>query len=188
MPIKIAFKFSGFDKAWNIFSHMTIEERLLLYKFGIEQPQQSTFVEIGSYLGASSCFLAAAAVKRKSVLHCVDTWYNDGMSEGKRDTWKEFQINTNCFRDAIIPHKGKSLDIANSFKEPIDLLFIDGDHSYEGCRSDVESWFPHLKPGGLIIMHDYGWAEGVQKVVQEFIKPLIIKEGKFPKLYWAWIK
>ena len=61
-----------------------------------------------------------------------------------------------------------------------DLLFIDGDHSYEGCRRDVESWIPHLNTGGLIAMHDYGWADGVRKVVTETVLPSLGKE--VPKL------
>lgn len=36
-----------------------------------------------------------------------------------------------------------------------DLVFIDGDHSYEGCKGDIEAWLPNIKPGGLIAIHDY---------------------------------
>lgn len=37
----------------------------------------------------------------------------------------------------------------------IDLVFIDGDHSYEGCRSDIAAWAPKVKPGGFVTGHDY---------------------------------
>jgi predicted O-methyltransferase YrrM len=37
----------------------------------------------------------------------------------------------------------------------IDLLFIDGDHSYEGCMGDLDLWSPFVKSGGWIIVHDY---------------------------------
>jgi len=37
---------------------------------------------------------------------------------------------------------------------PIDLVFIDGDHSYEGCRADVEMYGPLVRPGGLVVLHD----------------------------------
>lgn len=36
----------------------------------------------------------------------------------------------------------------------IDILFIDGDHSYDGCKKDYEKYEPFVKPGGIIIMHD----------------------------------
>lgn len=36
-----------------------------------------------------------------------------------------------------------------------DLIFVDGEHSYEGCKGDIEAWLPHVKPGGLLVVHDY---------------------------------
>ena len=40
-----------------------------------------------------------------------------------------------------------------------DLIFIDGDHTYEGCKRDVEAYVPrNLRPGGYFVLHDYfGW-------------------------------
>jgi cephalosporin hydroxylase len=37
---------------------------------------------------------------------------------------------------------------------PVDLLFIDGDHTYEGVRADFEMYSPLVRPGGLIVFHD----------------------------------
>jgi predicted O-methyltransferase YrrM len=38
--------------------------------------------------------------------------------------------------------------------DPLDLLFIDGDHTYEGVKSDYEMYGPLVRPGGLIGFHD----------------------------------
>ena len=38
--------------------------------------------------------------------------------------------------------------------EPIDLLFIDGDHSLNGCMADVLDYGPLLRPGGILALHD----------------------------------
>lgn len=38
--------------------------------------------------------------------------------------------------------------------EPVDFLFIDGDHSYEGVRQDWEMYSPMVRPGGLVGFHD----------------------------------
>lgn len=35
------------------------------------------------------------------------------------------------------------------------MVFIDGDHSYEGCKGDIEAWLPHIVDGGIIAVHDY---------------------------------
>ena len=43
----------------------------------------------------------------------------------------------------------------------IDLLFIDGDHTYEGCSQDVLRYVPMVRPGGYFVLHDYfGWYDG----------------------------
>jgi len=66
-----------------------------------------------------------------------------------------------------------------TFQEEFDLIFIDGDHSYEGCKSDVLNYVPwYLKSGGYFILHDYfGWYDSqgknnspVKKVIDEIIE------------------
>lgn len=39
-------------------------------------------------------------------------------------------------------------------RRPIDLLFIDGDHSYDGVRQDFEMYAPLVRPGGAVVLHD----------------------------------
>ena len=167
---------------------MTPRERLLLYKLGRLQDPGCVLLEVGSYLGASSCFLAAAArdLGGGARVHCVDTWENQGMTEGPRDTWEEFRHNTERYARQIVTHRGPSVDIARTFKKPVDLLFLDGDHSYEGCRADVEAWLPHLASGGLLLMHDFGWAEGVQRVVSELVRGVESQSGQMlDNTYWT---
>jgi len=60
--------------------------------------------------------------------------------------------------------------------EKIDMIFIDGDHTYEGCKADIEAWLPHVRNGGIVAFDDYGggkshprqWA-GVKKAVDELM-------------------
>lgn len=62
-----------------------------------------------------------------------------------------------------------------------DLIFIDGDHSYEGCKRDVLQYTPYLRAGGYFILHDYfGWYDAqkqnnspVKKVIDELIEQKI---------------
>ena len=70
-------------------THMTAQERLLLFQTALALPQGFTIVEIGSYLGASTAFLGFAALHRSGFVHAVDPWTNDAMeAEGRRDTWE----------------------------------------------------------------------------------------------------
>jgi predicted O-methyltransferase YrrM len=51
----------------------------------------------------------------------------------------------------------------------IDLLFIDGDHSYQGCTNDLENWYGAVVPGGHILLHDSYFGCEVQPAVIDFI-------------------
>ena len=59
--------------------------------------------------------------------------------------------------------------------EMLDWIYVDGDHSYEGCLKDLENAINVVKPGGFILGDDYGWPNakwqkpGVTKAVNEFI-------------------
>ena len=49
----------------------------------------------------------------------------------------------------------RSQDVGRSWDGgSVDLVFIDGDHSYEGCRQDWEAWRRHVPPGGFVAFHD----------------------------------
>jgi hypothetical protein len=52
----------------------------------------------------------------------------------------------------------------------IDLLWIDGDHSYEGCMSDLTNWYDKVVPGGHILFHDCYFGSPVQDVLVDFLK------------------
>lgn len=178
-------------KAKSIFTHLTSEEKCMLYWLARRAPPGRTIaVEVGSYLGASSLFIASALKARSkgSLIYCVDTWLNDAMSEGSMDTYAAFKANTSGHADVIRPLRGNSPDMAKGFDEPIDFLFIDGDHSYDGVKADVDAWFPKLKPDATVAFHDIGWAEGVQRVVREDVLPRVIKRGRLPNLFWATVR
>jgi len=51
----------------------------------------------------------------------------------------------------------------------INLLFIDGSHSYEGVKGDIENMVPRVLPGCVVIFHDYHM-EGVKRAIDEFLK------------------
>jgi len=170
-------------------THLTEREKMLLYGLSRSLVANATIVEIGSYLGASSCFLAAAAKETGAHLYCVDTWQNDAMSEGSRDTFDEFLENTRSLKGWITPLRGRSTEVASIFSKPIDLLFIDGDHSYEAVRSDLDVWLPKVKDGGVVVFHDYGWAAGVRQAVWELVCP-IQSEGwhTLDITYWSRVR
>jgi len=183
------FQFLLFSRgvACDIFTHLTWAEKYKLFLLA-KRCQGTVFLEIGSYLGASAYVIAAAIEsQKKAKLFCVDTWQNDAMSEGSRNTYDLFLSNTKRYRNLITPLCGSSSDVSRSFQKPIDFLFIDGDHSYEGVRTDVEAWFPKLSERALVLFHDIGWAQGVQRIVAEVVKTRAVSEGRLANLYWVWL-
>src|SRR5665213_3410865 len=142
-------------------THMTTAERLALLQAALNLAPGFSIVEIGSYLGASTAFMAYAASSKGGVVHAIDTWQNESMGgEGLRDTFAEFHANTRPFAHFIVPHRGRSTDVAKK-EAPIacDILFIDGDHHVDAVIADLQDWLPSLKPGGLLAMHDIDHAE-----------------------------
>lgn len=176
-----------------IFTHMTNDEKIKLYELAKSLSIGANIVEIGSYLGASACCIASG-LNKYSKLYCIDSWNNDAMSEGTKDTFDEFLVNTKKFEHLITPIRGMSYDVVDDIKKltnnHIDMFFIDGDHSYEGVKKDWDLYSPLLKSGSIVVFHDIGWADGVKKVVREDVRPLVSKDSNFelPNMYWAWIK
>ena len=60
------------------------------------------------------------------------------------------------FPDRAHKVKGFTTEVAHQFPDrSFDLVFIDADHSYEGCKADIEAYLPKVRPGGIIAGHDY---------------------------------
>jgi hypothetical protein len=71
-------------------------------------------------------------------------------------------------RDVIQVHVTRSSDFFQSCKLPYGYIYIDGDHSYEGCRYDFEQAIRVAAPGALITMHDVLIDDGVFGVSRVF--------------------
>lgn len=73
--------------------------------------------------------------------------------------------------------RGMSVDVARNNRTipPLDAVFLDADHTYEGVRDDLLAWEPRLKPDGVILGHDFTensfatkYNFGVIRAVREF--------------------
>ncbi len=171
-------------------SHLTGLDRAQLYRLA-QRPALRTVVEIGSYLGASAVALAEglkAAGNQAARVYCIDTWQNEGMSEGPADHMATFGRHTAPYQPLIVPVRGRSTDVAAKLLAevgPIDLLFVDGDHSYDGVLADWRVFGPAMRKHGVAAFHDVAWAEGVQRVVAEEVKPRVRRQGGSLNLWWG---
>jgi len=155
----------------SIFTYTSAIERLVLYREACLSLQSGVFVEVGSYLGASAVVLAKATMRndsKRGVVYCIDTWCNDAMVEGKRDTLKEFEANTIRFSDRIFRIVGRSDSVKLPQTEKCDLIFLDGDHSYESTRADAARYSGLVRSRGRLVMHDHR-LPSVARVIGELL-------------------
>jgi len=69
----------------------------------------------------------------------------------------------------------------------LDFVYIDGDHSYEGCRDDLRIWYPLIRSGGIIAGHDYGQFQGVTQAVDEFFAGDVVANQGSRKQGTCWM-
>ena len=177
------------SQAFRAKSHLTTSERVALNRLALGK---QTILEIGSYVGASACCFGAA-IKKSGFgrVFCIDTWNNDAMTEGNQDTHIEFLKNTESFEQFIIPVRGFSTEVVKHIAieiNHVDLLFIDGDHSYDGVIADWNAYKGFVKAGTIVVFHDWGWAEGVKRVIEEDVKPLVNQSDSLPNMWWGRIR
>jgi predicted O-methyltransferase YrrM len=118
-------------------------------------------VEIGSARGKSACVIGLALKENgRGKLYAIDphtsTAWNDGDSietyDLIRDHLKQVGVD-----DRVEIVRSYSDEVAQRWDKPIDLLFLDGDHTYEGVKRDWERFMPHVAETGVIMFHDTAW-------------------------------
>lgn len=139
----------------------------------------SVCVNIGAGVGTSGLLMREASNVVKS--YTVDIMPDDSPTGGlgnERNAFKEAGYVPDISRHEQIC--GDASDVGRKWdKGTIDLVFVDGDHSYESAKSDIISWLPHVRTGGIIAVHDYFTVDqkegalfpGVKKAVDELLLP-----------------
>lgn len=132
-------------------------------------------VEVGVFRGGMSRRLLQHP---DLVLYMVDSWeawgdgqyresgdYHANLTQEQQDGYHDDAVaNTTFAADRRFVIRKRSVEAAAAFADAsLDFVFIDADHSYEGCLADIRAWLPKVKPGGWICGHDYD-----HKVYTEF--------------------
>jgi hypothetical protein len=140
--------------------------------------------------------------KNGVALYCVDPWIDGGPDLRNTDHFKKltkpiyetFLENIQPVAPHIVPMRMTSLEAAQEFDGAcVDMLMLDGDHSYEAVKADLSAWLPKMKEGSLISGDDYMWP-GVKKAVDEVFGPTaVVNHVKhhpnylLSKSYW-WVR
>lgn len=149
---------------------MPPDEGLALHQTAAAYAAAGPIVEIGTYCGKSTIYLAAAARTAGQVVVTVDHhrgseenqpgWeYHDASltdATGRLDTLPHFRstLAATGLEDSVIAVVGRSAAVARLWGAGIGMLFIDGGHTDAAAVADYESWAPHLVPGGALAIHD----------------------------------
>lgn len=136
----------------------------------LDLPNLKNGLEIGSFEGASAVWLMDHAPNL--TLTCVDI-FGPAFDDVTGEYEQRFERNVAEYGDRVIKLKGKSAEVLQSLPQrpAYDLIYIDGDHSYEGAKKDAELAYPLLKKGGILIFDDYDNVEfGVGRAVNEFLE------------------
>ena len=141
----------------------------------VERYRPKVCVELGTWQGASAIPVARAIRRWRGTVTCVDTW--GGAIDGDPTSMQPWML-LSCVRNMKQAGVSGNVRLIAStttaavqwWTEPIDYLYVDADHSYEGVLADLRAWVPHVKPGGLILGDDYGsdTFPGVQAAWDEF--------------------
>jgi hypothetical protein len=152
--------------------------------------------ELGVSKGRFTTFLCSSMFDMRML--CVDLWapQPDNLGEGAEtySTWdheqsyREFKVlRDKWFSNRVTIWRRHSVEAAKDVTDgSLDFVFIDADHSYKGCKADIEAWEPKVRVGGMVSGHDYDpikWP-GVVKAVDEIYPGA----SKLPDMTWAHFK
>ncbi len=146
-------------------------EGLALYATAAAYARRGPILEIGTYCGKSTIYLAAAGRQVGQLVITVDHHHGSEENQpgweyhdpalvdertGRLDTLPGFRATLAAagLEDQVIAVVGRSAQVAGLWRAPLGLLFIDGGHTDEAAQADYANWAPWVAPGGALAIHD----------------------------------
>jgi MMP 1-O-methyltransferase len=150
---------------------MPPEEGLALYRTAAAYAALGPVVEIGTYCGKSTIYLAAAARGADQMVVTVDHHHGSEENQpgweyhdttlvdertGRLDTLPRFRATLAGagLETQVIAVVGRSAEVARLWRTPLGMLFIDGGHTDPAAQADYANWSPWVTLGGALAIHD----------------------------------
>jgi predicted O-methyltransferase YrrM len=158
-----------------------------LADFAYAVPADQEIVELGVFQGKTALQMAWGARQGHGAhVTGIDPWdlpgnvYDPPFTDKGSRLWARHHVQSLGYTDRVTLMHGFSHDVAEHWGgKQVGLLYVDGDHTKEGARRDIESWAPHLAEGARIAIDDYthpdwpGVREAVDELVDEgFLEPI----------------
>lgn len=134
------------------------------FLFAVSRRAKKGVLEVGRFNGGSSFLMSCAN-------DAVPIWSIDIAPQNDQlflELCRQHKVGGNVHLIVGDSQKTKYPQVGT-----FDLLYIDGDHTYEGCLADIKNWFPDLSPGGYAVFHDSYIStadNGVQDAILDFIE------------------
>jgi predicted O-methyltransferase YrrM len=139
----------------------------MLHSYASFVPADQAIVELGSYRGKSTCYLATgAAIGNDTFVYAVDAWSEEVsawraavLSTLPSPVFEDFtaQLDKAGVSDSVTVIRSLTTLAAELYDAPpVGLLYIDGDHSRAAVLADFRAWRRHLAPDAVIIFDDFG--------------------------------
>ena len=150
-------------------------KRELLIKKVIEENNYKTIVEVGTYRGQFAKHLHSTNPNK---LYLVDPWKKFGKdvfpdyTQYEQDKWDLLyeSVKAKFNYDNVTIIRKTSEEAINMFEDnSIDLVYIDGNYTFDFVKMDLNLWLPKVKKGGMLCGHDYQLSS-VTKAVKQFLE------------------
>lgn len=188
------------SEVFGVKGFLTQADILYLWNIGYNMKPNSKYLEIGSWMGLSSIMVAFGLLSNTnffSKIYCVDPWYV--MPE--QENFSSLLDNTNLYQTFldnisktkvsrfIKPLRGKSLEVEKNLDplEKFDVIFIDGEHTFEACYDDIITWLPRLNENALMIGHDAAPESGVEQALKKLAQETDFKYNIIEPPYASYI-
>lgn len=153
-------------------------------------------MEIGTKYGQSARIWAEAIPHLTLV--CIDPYkaYHHSNQEKQDKIYEDAKRNIARHAEEtgaeILLDRRESLEVVSSLEDEIvDFVNVDGNHTFDACVQDIIQWVPKVKPGGLVLVHDYCTfrLSGVIRAVDAYthchrIEPWYVTRDYEPTAFW----
>jgi predicted O-methyltransferase YrrM len=160
---------------------MTIRQTAYLYRL-VKSENCRKVIEIGRYKGGSTLTIAMG-LKNKGTFWSIDIGEKEDRLGQRTDRTYDRQLQEKLDYYGLTANLivGDSRTFELNTEGEVDLVFIDGDHSYEGVKNDFERFGRKVKVGGDVLFDDAcdaplyrSHVESVGRLISE-----VVDEGKF---------
>ena len=142
---------------------LTDREGELLFRLADLCPPGAAIVEIGSWKGKSTVWLASGVRDPGTTMVFAIDPHEQSLEDRNARTLEDLKANLTRAEVSgrVVPIVATSHAAAAAFEQKPGLVFVDGSHLEEAVRTDLEDWLPKLVDGGVVALHDvvnHRWA------------------------------